>query len=1348
MNWKPHSVPSRISCACFFWICTLSLLLPRPGRGASVIINEVLAANQTIAPLAAFPDYFPDYAELYNGTDTPINLGAGWSLSVKRHPKTNDLSDYFNFPAGTIIQPDSYLLVFFDDKTNFPGIHTTWMVGAGRTATKETFNLKRTGDELLLFDTTSKVVPHDSVIFGMQVPDHSIGRVPDFTGPFTLTLPTPCGGTIPCQTNTPFPYRPAPTIANEFSIRINEWLATNSSGPDWFELYNPDTNVVTLSGLVFVDKVTNLGVPSRSRPVPDLSFIGPLGFVQMFASDNNNDDAPADEVAFSISSNSGDDIYMFANDKFTVLDYVRSTLISTNNNGYYRNISEGRVPDGDITGEPIQLPKLSPEASNFGEITNVVINEVIAHTDPPLEDAIELYNPTSAPVDLSLFWLSNDPKHPMKYQIPTNTVISAHGFKVFYEYQFDPNETGFTFNSANGDEAWLFSSNTNGGLSGFRVGVRFGASENGVSFGRYMTSDDRAEFVPMRDLSLGTTVRAGDPVEWLGTYRTGTGATNPGPRVGPIVINEIHYHPPDIQSGTNILDNSVDEFLELYNISGNDQKLFDNNIYRADRDFNPAPDGTTLRKDQIYADGRTNTWRLRGGVDFEFPEDITLGAGQYLLLVNFAPTNITAWTSFTNHVGVVPPEIQVFGPYKGKLANGSASVELQRPDAPQSPLHPDFRLVPYLQVERVKYSDEAPWPVLSQEDNLSPDGGGPSLQRLNPTAYGNDPINWRARMPTPGQANLEVPSILAQPESQSVPAGSSVDLAVDARGTSLRYQWKFNSRAIKGQTNSLLHLSNVSTRNSGSYQVTVVNVAGSVTSSVARLTVIPTDTTRPTVSFVTPAAGVIASETVNVTGKSSDNFGVNAVYVSVNGSDFLAATGSVTYSVWGLPESIAPERGTNSLRAYSVDVAGNLSLTNERTFFRSVRIPITLSTTGAGTISGATDQQLLEFGRAFTLNATANPGNVLSNWLIYSNSVLIGQVSTPTLTYLMIDNLSVVANFVPNPFRPSAGRYSGLFFGTNVQHGSSGFFTLTATERGSYTASLLHDSRKLSASGQFDLDGKATNTVKRAGTNDLSVIWSIDLNGSDQIGGQVSDGSWIAPLQGDRAVFNASSRPFTNAGKFTFTIQGIPGETNAPAGHSYGTLGIDANGVVKLSGFLADKGKAKQTVPLSKNGEYPLYIPLVKGSLIGWVALEDRATDDLHGLVNWHKLPSLTAPYYRSGFNKQTMLLGSRYIAPLGPTNHVLHLDNGTIHLSDGNLPENYTNSFILGLANKVTNGGPSAMTLTFTPSTGLFKGSLTPEAGLKPIAFSGAVLQKATNGFGYGLGTNQSSSVTLGPAN
>lgn len=44
-------------------------------------------------------------------------------------------------------------------------------------------------------------------------------------------------------------------------------MATNSAGADkdWLEVYNPDTNIVTLSGLIFVDELNNLAIPAESR---------------------------------------------------------------------------------------------------------------------------------------------------------------------------------------------------------------------------------------------------------------------------------------------------------------------------------------------------------------------------------------------------------------------------------------------------------------------------------------------------------------------------------------------------------------------------------------------------------------------------------------------------------------------------------------------------------------------------------------------------------------------------------------------------------------------------------------------------------------------------------------------------------------------------------------------------------------------------------------------------------------------------------------------------------------------------------------------------------------------------
>jgi hypothetical protein len=146
----------------------------------------------------------------------------------------------------------------------------------------------------------------------------------------------------------------------------------------------------------------------------------------------------------------------------------------------------------------------------------------------------------------------------------------------------------------------------------------------------------------------------------------------------------------------------------------------------------------------IYASGLTNTWRVRGGIEFNFPTDVALAPGHALLLVNFSPTEAALAAAFRNKYAV-PSGVPLFGPYDGKLSNKSASLELYRADAPQGPQHPDFRFVPYMLSEKVKYSDTAPWPTAS-------DGSGAALHRRLPELYGNEPTNWVSSAPTPGRS--------------------------------------------------------------------------------------------------------------------------------------------------------------------------------------------------------------------------------------------------------------------------------------------------------------------------------------------------------------------------------------------------------------------------------------------------------------------------------------------------------------------------------------------------------------------------------------------------------------------
>ncbi|MCX7725447.1 MAG: lamin tail domain-containing protein, partial [Chitinispirillaceae bacterium] len=76
----------------------------------------------------------------------------------------------------------------------------------------------------------------------------------------------------------------------------------------------------------------------------------------------------------------------------------------------------------------------SPAADDPGI---VVINEILTHTDPPLSDAVELYNPGDEPVDIGGWFLTDRKVDPLKFRIPDNTIIPPHGYIYFNETHFN-----------------------------------------------------------------------------------------------------------------------------------------------------------------------------------------------------------------------------------------------------------------------------------------------------------------------------------------------------------------------------------------------------------------------------------------------------------------------------------------------------------------------------------------------------------------------------------------------------------------------------------------------------------------------------------------------------------------------------------------------------------------------------------------------------------------------------------------------------------------------------------------------------------------------------------------------
>jgi len=84
------------------------------------------------------------------------------------------------------------------------------------------------------------------------------------------------------------------------------------------------------------------------------------------------------------------------------------------------------------------------------------------------------------------------------------------------------------------------------------------------------------------------------------------------------------------------------------------------------------------------------------------------------------------------------------------------------------------------------------------------------------------------------------PAITVQPSSLAVLEGAEVSFRVQAIGTApLAYQWQLNGATLAGETNPAIELTNVQPAEVGGYQVIVTNAAGSATSSIAALAIVP-----------------------------------------------------------------------------------------------------------------------------------------------------------------------------------------------------------------------------------------------------------------------------------------------------------------------------------------------------------------------------------------------------------------------------------------------------------------------------------------------------------------------------
>ena len=455
------------------------------------------------------------------------------------------------------------------------------------------------------------------------------------------------------------------------SLRISEIMYNPPAGQgyEFIELENTGDLTIDLSGLSFSNGV--------DYTFADGTVLAPGEFHLLVA------DEAAFLEAFPDAPVGGeyDDRLSNGGEKLTLKDRENATIVSVDydDEGFWPLSADGygrslviADPDGDpdrpLTWRPSAEIHGSPgRANGAAGVPRVWINEVsVANGGAP--GGIELFNPGGEEADVSGWFLGDERTEfgvSPKFQFPAGSVISPQGYLVVAG-------GGDLQLSANGGEVYLSSAVE---PAEWMTGVGYGSVEAGRSSGTWVHSTGR-DFTVLGSVTLGR--------------------ENSLPRVGQVVINEIHYHPPEAPQADPAM-----EFVELFNRGTSDQALHDSLL------------GVGWRLNGLRDPADEN--------DFTFPPGAAIPARGYLLVVSGDP-------GLFRKDHDIPAAVIVVGPFGGGIANDGERLSLWKP-GPEAGVEILF--------DHVRFNDRSPWPEAA-------DGAGASLERISTSTYGNEVNNWDA----------------------------------------------------------------------------------------------------------------------------------------------------------------------------------------------------------------------------------------------------------------------------------------------------------------------------------------------------------------------------------------------------------------------------------------------------------------------------------------------------------------------------------------------------------------------------------------------------------------------------
>ena len=457
------------------------------GEAKGVVISEVVLSNGKSYEDERYGS--PDWIELHNESGHDVNL-LGWGITdnVKNEDKTCWLPE-------VVIPADGYLVLLAtkQEKTDT----FTW---DGKSPICVGFSLKSAGEDLVLINANLEVVCEVTVPALNR--DVSYARRSDGSYGYAIE-PTPGkANDTQIASRQPDPVEPGPeTFDPVTGLEINEVSPRNtllSCGGclkcDWVELHNTTGSDISIEGFTLCDEERDYDDANLSGVVPA------NGYLVVFCCDKDCSTKDSHVCVDLGVSRYGDTLYLFdahGNEIASVtvpeIPYKDVTYArrADGTYGYCENGTPGAENTTVITNDPPVREEETPEPTDPGQKddepvdptvnakrpTSLRISEVLAKNaysiadhDGDRSDWVELVNTTDQPIDLSVWYLSDNPNNLKKWALPKIS-LPGGGYGIFFlsgKNEADPNgaeyhanfslgagETLFLYNDRTGELDWV-----------------------------------------------------------------------------------------------------------------------------------------------------------------------------------------------------------------------------------------------------------------------------------------------------------------------------------------------------------------------------------------------------------------------------------------------------------------------------------------------------------------------------------------------------------------------------------------------------------------------------------------------------------------------------------------------------------------------------------------------------------------------------------------------------------------------------------------------------------------------------------------------------------------------------